>query len=370
MREGVNRYSECKVGDAQSANAKIMITLPNFGPRLFVVLTLLQSPQPASPAFFPTLTMNATALSNLSLSNSTQPIDLTTDDDEVEHDPYSDMGRIAKRPRTEEMQSLRSPTNSFSNQHPYLSSATVPSISRNSTSNPLGSMSPSSPIKPGFLQSQIARPGESPTIGSPQGYRPAFAGPSAFFSNGRGSGTPSSSHHMPPGVSNNISSVASTSRQVIDLTGSPSPPPQSMLQHRQLTPSISPLPNDLPPKTPVCIGQLTVTALVLYPVPYLRPQDPSSNDAEWATVQLRYEHNPNKPGGAETIHIVTPRTRAPNGEAVQGEGFGVVEQKVATSLGPMLGKGLIRLDGKVRKGMPNVSEPPSTDKTAKYNFTR
>lgn len=295
--------------------------------------------------------MNATALSNLSLSNSAEPIDLT-DSDEVEHDPYSDMGRIAKRPRTDEIQNFRSRTSSFTNQHPYLSSPTVPSIPRIS-SNPLGTTSPSSPITPGFLQSQIARPGEFSAIGSSQSYRPAFAGPSAFLANVTGS--PSSPHHTAPGLLKNVSSVASSSRQVIDLTGSPSPPPQSIPQHRHLTPSKSPLPNDLPPKTPVCIGQLTVTALVLYPVPYLRPQDPNSNDAEWATVQLRYEHSPNKPGGAETIHIVTPRTRAPNGEAVQGEGFGVVEQKVATSLGPMLGKGLIRLDGKVRKGMPNVS---------------
>ena len=291
--------------------------------------------------------MNAT-LSNLSLSSSTEPIDLTIDNDEVEHDPYSDLGRISKRPRTDEIQSFRSRTSSFTNQHPYLSSPTMPSIPRISSSN-LPGISPSSPIKPGFLQSQIARPGESPTIGSSQGYRPTFGVPSTFFANG--SGAPSSSHHMASGLSKNVPSVAPSDRQVIDLTGSPSPPPQSIPQHL----SKSPLPDDLPPKTPVCIGQLTVTALVLYPVLYLRPQDPSSNDAEWATVQLRYEHNPNKPGGAETIHIVTPRTRAPNGEAVQGEGFGVVEQKVAASLGPMLGKGLIRLDGKVRKGMPNVS---------------
>lgn len=114
------------------------------------------------------------------------------------------------------------------------------------------------------------------------------------------------------------------------------------------------LPPDLPPKTPVCIGQLAVTALVLYPIPYLGSQEPRLDDTDWATVQLRYEHNPNKIGGSETIHIITPRVRAPNGEAIQGEAFGVVEQKVATALGTMLGKGLIRLDGKIRRGMPHV----------------
>lgn len=79
-----------------------------------------------------------------------------------------------------------------------------------------------------------------------------------------------------------------------------------------------------------------------------------SNEAEWASVRLQYEHNPNKPGGSETIHIQAPHSRAPTGELIAGDGFGVVEQKIATSLGPMLGKGLIRLDAKVRKGMPNV----------------
>lgn len=215
-------------------------------------------------------------------------------------------------------------------------------------------MSSPSPIKPGFLQSPIGRSGSSPSNGMSQTYRPAFAGPSTFFPNNRPSRSTNSPHHSPSAVLSQ-SPPASANPQVIDLTGSPSPPPINGQQHRQMTPSLSGLPNELPPKTPVCIGQLTVTALVLYPVPYLRPQEPGSGDAEWATVQLRYEHNPNKPGGSETIHIMTPRSRAPNGEAVQGEGFGVVEQKVATSLGPMLGKGLIRLDGKVRKGMPNVS---------------
>lgn len=115
------------------------------------------------------------------------------------------------------------------------------------------------------------------------------------------------------------------------------------------------LPPELPPKTPVCIGQLTVTALVLYPVPYLLPHNPPSGPPEWVPVRLQYEHAPNKPGGSETIHIKAPQMRGPNGEISAGDAFGVIEQKVATSLGPMLGKGLIRLDAKVRKGPQNVS---------------
>lgn len=121
---------------------------------------------------------------------------------------------------------------------------------------------------------------------------------------------------------------------VIDLTRSPSPPPQ------------------LPPKTPFCIGQLTITALVLYPLPYLA-QGPTFPD-EWAPVRLQHEHNPSKPGGSETIHIISPNVRVPTGDVIQGEVFGVVEQKVATSLGPMMSKGLIRLEAKVQRGGVNV----------------
>jgi SWI/SNF-related matrix-associated actin-dependent regulator of chromatin subfamily A3 len=115
------------------------------------------------------------------------------------------------------------------------------------------------------------------------------------------------------------------------------------------------LPDDLHPKTPVCIGQLTTTALVLYPVSYLQRQD-SNNLIEWANVHLRYEHNPQRVGATETIHIKTPSSKTLSGELSQGETFGVVEQKVATDIGPTLGKGLIRLDAKVRRGSPNVSD--------------
>ncbi|KAI0347820.1 hypothetical protein BDW22DRAFT_1384725 [Trametopsis cervina] len=145
---------------------------------------------------------------------------------------------------------------------------------------------------------------------------------------------------------------------VIDLTASPSPPPQN----RSLPPQIqNPLPAELPPKTPVCIGQLTVTALVLYPIVYLQPQrTPNSIDGDWAPVRMSYEHTSSRSGTTETIHIRTPNVTNPAGEAVTGENFGVVEQKVASLLGPMLGKGLIRLDGKVRRGQPNLPILPLT----------
>lgn len=136
---------------------------------------------------------------------------------------------------------------------------------------------------------------------------------------------------------------------VIDLTGSPSTPSSPSL------PQITPLSPDLYMETPVCVGQLTVNALVLDPVAYLSPRNPGSAEDEWATVHLRHEHNDvAEQGGSETIHIVTPRSRGSNGKA-----FGVLEQKAVTTLWPMLGKRLIRLEGKVRRGVSNIS-PSST----------
>lgn len=147
-----------------------------------------------------------------------------------------------------------------------------------------------------------------------------------------------------------LSSSGSLGHPVIDLTDSPSPPPAAAYN---VPPGLYPVNPDDPPKTPVCIGQLQVNALVLYPISYLLPRD-QSQEAEWASVRLQYEHNPHRMGNSETIHIRTPSDRTPNGEIISGDNFAVVEQKVATSLGGMLGKGLIRLEARIRRGKPNV----------------
>ncbi|KAI0778401.1 SNF2 family N-terminal domain-containing protein [Trametes elegans] len=194
---------------------------------------------------------------------------------------------------------------------------------------------------------------------------PLFKGPStsaAFFQpQPHAAPSPNPLGQVPPPYSQASGRPSSevAARQVIDLTDSPSPPPPRSSQSQpqpphshsqQLHPSLGNLPMDLPPKTPVCIGVLPATALVLYPIPYLIPQDPNSMDAEWAPVRLQYEHLENKPNGSsETINVRPPSRKAPTGEIIPGETFAVVEQKVATPLGPMLGKGLIRLDAKIRK---------------------
>ncbi|TFY59845.1 hypothetical protein EVJ58_g5522 [Rhodofomes roseus] len=182
---------------------------------------------------------------------------------------------------------------------------------------------------------------------------PPFNGPStssAFFPDrAKPEATQRLSIPAPSPSRHGLMRSSSSSRQVIDLTSSPSPPPVALHPPQ---PQQGNLPPDLPPKTPVCIGQLTVTALVLYPIPYLLAQEHA--DAEWAPVRLTYEHTPHKAAGSETIHIKTPSSKSPAGEVLQGESFAFVEQKAAAFLGPMLGKGLIRLDAKVRRGMPNL----------------
>ncbi|KAL4070790.1 SNF2 family N-terminal domain-containing protein [Scleroderma citrinum] len=224
------------------------------------------------------------------------------------------------------------------------------------------------------VQSRIPQfPAKSPIFHPPQqqsfppaypssSSRPGFPGPSSplfYHPNPMRSQIPSPSPYLPPQIPRtlpqHLPSYSSYSTQphdqVIDLTNSPSPP----LSPRPHPTAPNTLSDDLPPKTPVCIGQLTVTALVLYPVHYIQCQDPASPpEGDWVNVRLQYEHNPHKPGAAETIHIKTPLAKGSSSDASQGEAFGVVEQRVASHLGPMLGKGLIRLDAKVRRGQGNL----------------
>ena len=327
---------------------------------------------------FTTMATHTSAGPTPSLSNFSVPsynqrnhIDLTLDDEEISNDSYSP--RFAKRARTEIIPSRLQPL-----QVPSASSlisrnnSAIPSLSTFTSFNlkPATAIPGTPPMKPAHFQAPTTHAHNTHSNHAPTMYRPPFDGPS--FAPPSSSSfypprqlqlpamgpTPTRSPPFPaasPSVMTNHLPSELSDRQIIDLTGSPSPPPA--IHQTQMTPTS--LPTDLPPKTPVCIGQLTVTALVLYPVAYLLPQEPGSGEAEWASVRLQHEHNPSKPGGSETIHIKAPHGKTANGEAIAGEGFAVVEQKVATSLGPMLGKGLIRLDAKVRKGLPNVGVPLS-----------
>ncbi|KAI0361389.1 hypothetical protein OH77DRAFT_1417643 [Trametes cingulata] len=290
------------------------------------------------------------------------PIDLTLDDDDEE---IHTTERMSKRPCTSSRSFNASCTPSGSN--PSLprqqsSSGLSPAMSYSSLAPHAGPSTPSGSRTPQLGQaSSYYRDQDGPI---PNTVRPpVFQGPStsaAFFQpRPQAATTANPLDPAPPqsSATNGRHPSQSEARQVIDLTDSPSPPPsrasQSQAQpqpshSQQLHPSLGNLPMDLPPKTPVCIGVLPATALVLYPIPYILPQDPNAIGPEWAPVRLQYEHVANKPAGAsETINVRPPSCKAPSGEIIPGETFAVVEQKVATPLGPMLGKGLIRLDAKI-----------------------
>jgi len=276
------------------------------------------------------------------------PIDLTSDDDD-DRDQYNG-ARGAKRLRTEsprqDFASYSSSSQSSSSMTGTMQSSTRPELP------PMASPSMFAPQNSLSTHAQFSAfappPNQSPYIPhfATPGYPSYFVPPPS--NHYAGSSPPPNGYPYQQPASQSFL-PAPQSNHVIDLTNSPSPPPASL----PLQTSQPPLPPELPPKTPVCIGQLTVTALVLYPVPYLAPQNPG--EMEWVPVRLQYEHNPNKMSGKDTIHIKTPSERGPNGENVSGEIFGVIEQKVSDSLGPMLGKGLIRLESRIRKGTGSVS---------------
>jgi SWI/SNF-related matrix-associated actin-dependent regulator of chromatin subfamily A3 len=186
-------------------------------------------------------------------------------------------------------------------------------------------------------------------------YRPAFAPPAPPSAPASMSIPPPNIPAKPPSLSQGSqSSRRHGDNQVIDLTGSRSPSPHSTATRQLANLNMhSPLPQELSPKTPVCIGQLLVTALVLYPVPYLQSTMDAPDVIEWASVRLVYEHAPNRSEGTETIHIRIPRDH-PSAGVDPDETFGVVEQKIATVLGPTLAQGHIRLEGKVRRGLPHL----------------
>lgn len=277
------------------------------------------------------------------------PIDLTMDEDQSDYD----QDRLAKRRRVEHP----SPSHSWSHSPSY-PPPTPPHLAFNQAPIPefrpmhQASTEPSSFV---LTDGRLALP----------------SAPSFSHNVVHGSYTPPTPYYAPPTPPNSLPVASSSSpsrhymqngsrEDVIDLTGSPSPPPRSLRPPETHTPSSQSQPAfspDLPPKTPICIGLLRVNALVLYPVDYLKSSQskyPGAED-EWAPVRLQYERNVNKPGSEDTINIKVPPTRTLTGESRPGDIFGVVEQKVASSLGPMLGKGLIRLDAKVRRGQPNVS---------------
>lgn len=73
---------------------------------------------------------------------------------------------------------------------------------------------------------------------------------------------------------------------------------------------------------------------------------PSGIEWNWVTVRFSYE---NKPDAQPTVNIRPPYMSIPDPQHNNPEHFAVIEQKVAQHLGPLLARGLIRLDGKIQR---------------------
>ncbi|ELU38809.1 HIRAN domain-containing protein [Rhizoctonia solani AG-1 IA] len=196
-------------------------------------------------------------------------------------------------------------------------------------------------------------------------YYPAYPPPSAY----------------PPGTTGTNPWTAGVQKNTaIDLTATPSPPTAAPTPTAPVSVSVSPPSAPTPPaaststpapklegRTVMCIGEISVTALILYPIRYLAPSNTAS-DATPATstmpatcmVKLRYDASKKRMASVvgtsstdQTINIASPTTAAG-----PGEDFGVVDQKAANVLAPLMERGLIRTEAKVVKGSENPSILP------------
>lgn len=297
-----------------------------------------------------------TTLSSTQASAHSAAIDLTQDDDESTSIHASGAGQHqTKRPR------IATTPSETARSHP----GQQPTYFRPGA--PVYVQQPqwaSRPAPPGF-DATAANAGHLPNFypapGAPT--PPFYAGPvtptNFYPGNGRYAAapvvqqpyTPTTPGGFHPGVA--YPPLAPPGR-VIDLTV-PSPPPGTATVPSQSKDNR---------KDVVCIGQLTVTALVLYPIPYIcAPPGQQMNpnfayQEDYVPVRLRYDAAGKKRARSaeETIHIMAPIYKGANGEQSGGEDFGVVEQRAATVIGPMMQKVLIRLEALVKRGQqPNVS---------------
>ena len=103
-----------------------------------------------------------------------------------------------------------------------------------------------------------------------------------------------------------------------------------------------------------------MTALIVYPSAYLdiSPSEPSGSEPVWGPVRLQYERSSQHPGSEDIVSVGTPNKRTPHGEIHPGENFAVIERRVASVLGPLLEKCLIRVDSNIRRGNRHVRSMP------------
>ncbi|CUA71272.1 hypothetical protein RSOLAG22IIIB_09444 [Rhizoctonia solani] len=290
-------------------------------------------------------------------------IDLTGTEDE-----WAGQERESKRQRTSTLTSQ--PTTS---QVATVSAPVTPAPSAPST--PTNGTQAQATQAPTWTQPTSAYPqwyGQYP----PPGTSPYPAPYGAYYP-----GYPPPGNYPPP----TTNAWAGVKTNAIDLTGTPSPPaatttpaaPTSISTAASTSTSTSTAPSTTIPaststpklegRTVMCIGELSVTALILYPIRYLAPSNTAS-DATPATpsmpatcmVKLRYDASKKRIGSVvgasssdQTINIASPTT-----SAGPGEDFGVVDQKAANVLAPLMERGLIRQEARVVKGSENPSILP------------
>lgn len=73
----------------------------------------------------------------------------------------------------------------------------------------------------------------------------------------------------------------------------------------------------------------------------------ANNAIEWASVSLKYEYDEEL--DRKTVRLWTRPARHPDGSIIPAEVFGAVQRKVASVIGPMLERHLIRLVARIRK---------------------
>jgi len=101
---------------------------------------------------------------------------------------------------------------------------------------------------------------------------------------------------------------------------------------------------------PVLIGQLNVTALVLYPNPYLSAQ--RGGIEEWAPIRIAIDPNAKPPTDALTLHI-PPKAKGANPTAQ--DSFGVIGRQAGPTLAPLLSRGVVKLEPRIKRSTsPNV----------------
>ncbi|QRV83537.1 hypothetical protein RhiJN_11553 [Ceratobasidium sp. AG-Ba] len=292
------------------------------------------------------------------MSTIAQPIDLTVDD---EWSSAQDE-RGAKRQRTGTLPSQPAP--------PPVATTTPAPATPAPAATPTNGAAPAWTPQPTHY-AQWTHPqqyAQYPPPGGAPAY-PAYAAP--YYA------PPPAGYPQPAAQQSTAWATGIHKNSAIDLTATPSPPanlsttpaalptiaPAPSTSTAVATPSTSASTSKQDSRTVMCIGELSVTALILYPIRYLAPSNIAS-DATPATatmpatctVKLRYDASKKRMGGMsgdQTINIASPTTAAG-----PGEDFGVVDQKAANVLAPLMERGLIRNEARVLKGSENPSILP------------